>query len=390
MRRCGSTRLCTYAPTTMTGGAEVDVLIIGARVAGSILATLLGVAGRRVLLVDRAAFPSDTLSTHYFRGAGCAAVLQRIGVLDAALATGPPLLVVDYNADALTGESSTDQPEDDTGELGFNLSVRRMTLDSLLVQRARREPTVVVHERTVFRALVWDGDRVAGAVIEDERGPTEVRSRFVVGADGHASRVARAVDAATQEGVPPFRVLYYRYARGLEGPGGPDGACGPEFSVGDDEMVYVFPSDGGMACVALSANLRDYARLRTDAMSGFHQRVSAHPFIGPRADRATWHGRLRACGPRPVEARVPTGPGWALVGDASMHVDPWTGEGMDNAAVHATFLAEALEDVLAGRVHERDALAVFHRRRDAHALAGMRENVRLGRDLNLLREPPSD
>lgn len=368
----------------MPAASEVDVLIVGARVAGSILAALLGACGRRVLVVDRATFPSDTLSTHFFRGSGCGAVLDGVGVLDSVLATGAPRLVREYNADALTGAATTDSPQD-PGDLGFNLSVRRLTLDAILVDRARSEPTVDLHERAIFRGLLRERDRVVGGVIESERGPVEVRSRFVVGADGHASRVAREVGALVQEGVPPFRVIYYRYVRRFEGSEGvPDG---PEFSIGDDEMVYVFPSDDGLTCIALSLNLRDYARLRTNGENGFRERVSAHPFIGPRAARATEVGRLRACGPRPVEARVPAGPGWALVGDASMHIDPWTGEGMDNAAVQATFLAEALEAVLAGRCAEADALADYHRKRDEHGLERMRENVRLGRNLNLLREP---
>jgi menaquinone-9 beta-reductase len=370
----------------VSGRLEVDVVIVGARVAGSILATMLGEAGRRVVVVDRATFPSDTLSTHFFRGSGCAAVLSRVGVLDDVLSTGPPRLVREYNADALTGAVSVDEPQE-PGQVGFNLSVRRTTLDAVLVARARREASVDVREATTFRALRFDRDRVVGAVIEDERGTHEVRSRYVVGADGHASRVARSVAASVQEGVPALRVIYYRYARGFEGPdGAPDG---PEFSIADDEMVYVFPSDGGHTCVALSANLNAHKRLRTRAEAGFLERVAAHPFIAPRADRATWVGRLRACGPRPVEARVPFGPGWALVGDAGMHVDPWTGEGMDNASVHATFLAEALDDALEGRASEPDALTAYHRRRDEHALESMRENIRLGRDLNLLREEAS-
>lgn len=44
---------------------EVDVLIIGARVAGASLATLLAQHGHRVLMVDRDRFPSDCLSTHF-------------------------------------------------------------------------------------------------------------------------------------------------------------------------------------------------------------------------------------------------------------------------------------------------------------------------------------
>jgi 2-polyprenyl-6-methoxyphenol hydroxylase-like FAD-dependent oxidoreductase len=82
---------------------EVDVLIVGARVAGSILATRLGMVGWRVLVVDRATFPSATISTHFFRGEWCVAALEHIGVLPEVLATGAPPLVREYGADALDG-----------------------------------------------------------------------------------------------------------------------------------------------------------------------------------------------------------------------------------------------------------------------------------------------
>jgi flavin-dependent dehydrogenase len=142
-----------------------------------------------------------------------------------------------------------------------------------------------------------------------------------------------------------------------------------EFSLGDDELVYVFPSDGGLACVALSLNLDDYRGVRTDSERAFQDRVAGHPFVAGRVEKAAWSGRLWACGPRPSMVKVPTGPGWALVGDASMYQDPWTGLGMDNAAMHATFLAEAVGDVLSG-TDESVAWADFHRRRDEHAISG--------------------
>jgi glycine/D-amino acid oxidase-like deaminating enzyme len=44
-----------------------DVAIVGARVAGSTLAALLGRLGVCVLLLDQVTFPSDTLSTHLLR-----------------------------------------------------------------------------------------------------------------------------------------------------------------------------------------------------------------------------------------------------------------------------------------------------------------------------------
>src|SRR5579871_6769836 len=66
-----------------------DVIIIGARCAGGPTGMLLARAGARVLLVDRATFPSDTISGHVIKTAGVA-YLQRWGLLDRVLASGSP------------------------------------------------------------------------------------------------------------------------------------------------------------------------------------------------------------------------------------------------------------------------------------------------------------
>ena len=68
---------------------EYDVIVVGARCAGSPTAMLLARRGHRVLLVDRATFPSDTVSTHLVHPPGVAA-LRRWGVLDEVLGTGCP------------------------------------------------------------------------------------------------------------------------------------------------------------------------------------------------------------------------------------------------------------------------------------------------------------
>ena len=66
-----------------------DAIVIGARCAGSPTAMLLARKGYRVLLLDRASFPSDTLSTHYIHQPGVAA-LRRWGLLDRLVASGCP------------------------------------------------------------------------------------------------------------------------------------------------------------------------------------------------------------------------------------------------------------------------------------------------------------
>src|SRR5688572_22627752 len=76
---------------TPTGGimARYDAIVVGARCAGSPVAMLLARRGHKVLMVDRATFPSDTISTHLIHPPGVAA-LRRWGLLDRLLATGCP------------------------------------------------------------------------------------------------------------------------------------------------------------------------------------------------------------------------------------------------------------------------------------------------------------
>src|SRR3954471_24401461 len=69
--------------------AAFDVIVVGARCAGSPTAMLLARKGYRVLVVDRATFPSDTVSTHLVQPSGVAA-LDRWGVLDGVVASDCP------------------------------------------------------------------------------------------------------------------------------------------------------------------------------------------------------------------------------------------------------------------------------------------------------------
>ena len=66
-----------------------DAIVVGARCAGSPTAMLLARKGYRVLVVDRATFPSDTVSTHLLHPLGVEA-LSRWGLLDRLVATGCP------------------------------------------------------------------------------------------------------------------------------------------------------------------------------------------------------------------------------------------------------------------------------------------------------------
>ncbi len=360
----------------------VDVAIVGARVAGSITASLLGEAGYRVALIDATTFPSDTVSTHFFRGGGLGAVLHQLGLLEAVLALGSPPLTCEY---FFTGDDPTPEvgPPQDGGPIGYSLSARRLHLDALLVDRARRTPGVEVWEGTAARGLLRGQDgRVRGLALQRGGEALEVTAELVVGADGRASPVARWVGAPIERREPAARAMYFRYLRHYRGPrGSHDGA---EFSSRGDELVYAFPSDDGMTCLAASINLAAFGAFRAEPERMFASRIAEHPGIARRFADAEPVGGILASGPRDAIVREPAGPGWALVGDAGLSQDPWTGLGMDNAGVHATYLADAVDAWLGGRCTGREAMEAYRRRRDDHALEGFEYTADLGRDLSRL------
>ena len=149
-----------------------DVVVVGARIAGSTVAALLGERGLRVLLVERVRFPSTTISTHFFRGDGLVAVLDKLSILDEVLALGPPPLRREWSFGF--GTPGPDEgPPQEPGEAGFSLSVRRGPLDDLLFHRAARTEGVEVAQPATVTGLLREDGRVVGARLRDREAEYE-------------------------------------------------------------------------------------------------------------------------------------------------------------------------------------------------------------------------
>src|SRR6187431_484427 len=110
-----------------------DAIIVGARCAGSPTAMLLAQRGFKVLLVDKATFPSDTISTHILWPHGVE-VLGRWGLSSKLESTGvPPIcrrMSFDVGPFALRGTI----PGANGGRGGF--CPRRKVLDGALLSAA--------------------------------------------------------------------------------------------------------------------------------------------------------------------------------------------------------------------------------------------------------------
>jgi flavin-dependent dehydrogenase len=129
-----------------------DTIVIGARCAGSPTAMLLARKGYRVLLVDRATFPSDTVSTHVLHPLAVAA-LSRWGVLDRLAATGcPPINTYSFDFGPITIAGSPG-----TKDAPVAYCPRHTILDKLLVDAAAEAGAEVREGFTVDRILIENG-----------------------------------------------------------------------------------------------------------------------------------------------------------------------------------------------------------------------------------------
>lgn len=336
---------------------DPDVVIVGARIAGSLTATLLGERGWRILLLDRVRFPSDTLSTHFFRWPAME-TFRRAGVLDEVHSTGAPPLRNSFND--VDGHVFT-EPVQGEGGLSYYLCVRRITLDDILVRRARRERTVEVREGVTVRGLLRDGPRVIGVQIGRGSAEDEITAPVVVGADGIRSLVARAVDPRAERSEPVHRAMYYAYFAGLASQDPP----AAEFHYRGDELVYVFPCDGDRALLAVSFPIVEFSQWKQHGRRLFLERLQGRPQLAQRLRRAEMASGLFGAGDIPGYMRVPYGEGWVLVGDSGIIMDPFSGQGIDQASTHAVYLADALHRWLSGDAAWATAMAGYHGARNA-------------------------
>lgn len=333
-----------------------DVIVVGARCAGAPMAMLLARAGQRVLLVDRATFPSDTVSTHVIHPVGVAA-LARWGLLDRLIATGcPPIdtYAFDFGPFTITGSPGTAQSP-------VAYCPRRTILDQLLVDAAG-EAGAEVRTGFVVDEVLTENGRVTGirGRTADGREVTE-HAEVVVGADGRNSQIARTVQPEAYNERPALLVAYYSYWSGLPMNG--------RFE------TYIRPNRG-FAAVPTHDDLTLVIAGWPHAEFEANKRDLDGNYLGVMALAPSFFERLRGA-KRETKItgavvsgffRKPFGPGWLLVGDSGYTKDPITAQGITDAFLDAERSADALGQALRGGRPFDEVMSETHRNRDARAL----------------------
>jgi flavin-dependent dehydrogenase len=203
---------------------------------------------------------------------------------------------------------------------------------------------------------VWLAGRVAGILGTEGSGE---RARFVVGADGKRSLVAREVSAELYDVVPSRAFWIYAYYSGM---------------VPQQQLLYsadgwggsLGPTNGGLHLVMAGGRRERMREFRTDiAGNSLEVWRQIAPQIADLVQGATRESRFFGMGDLPGFYRRPWGPGWALAGDAGHHKDPVTAGGISDAWRQADLLVNALRQILEHDVAEDAALSSFETARNA-------------------------
>lgn len=336
---------------------EFDVIVVGGRVAGASTALLLSRAGARVALVERAAYGTDTVSTHGFMRAGVLQ-LSRWGLLDQVVAAGtPPIRATTFHYSDGESVEVAIRPSPGVDAL---YAPRRPLIDGILVDAAAEAGAHIRHGTTVTGILRDGSDRVRGVRTQDRSGrTTDLRAAITVGADGIRSTVAEQVGAPFVRHGRFSSATLYRYYAGVE-------TSQYEWAYGTNSAAGLIPTNDGLTCVFVSSTPTRLRAFRREGTSrAFETLIAvAAPGFTERVAAARPAGRIHGWGGHPGFVRLSRGPGWALVGDAGYFKDPLTTHGMTDALRDAELLSDAILETLTGVAAEASGLARYQATRD--------------------------
>ncbi|MER7276216.1 NAD(P)/FAD-dependent oxidoreductase [Dactylosporangium sp. NPDC000244] len=335
-------------------GERYDVVVVGARCAGASTALLLARRGYRVLLLDRASLPSDTLSTHYIHPGGLA-LLARWGLLDALTATGcPPIQRISHQV----GDVRLEAMAPAVDGVGFSCAPRRQVLDAVLADAAVAAGAQLRDGCEVLD-VTFDRGRATGVTYRTRAGARDtVAAGLVVGADGMRSAVADLVGAPAESEDARLTCVYYTYWTGIKA----------DFELYEQprRLVGAMPTHGDQTLVCTYFPSAEFAHVRGRAWDSYLDNIRATaPGLFERVAAGTRTERLRGTNDQRNFFRQACGPGWVLVGDAGHHQDSITARGITDAFEQAAMLADCVADGLHDEVRLRDGLHRFAEQRRA-------------------------
>jgi menaquinone-9 beta-reductase len=332
-------------PLGATNGrsTDVDVLVVGSGPGGSAAAYHLARHGVDVLMIDKARFPREKVCGDGLTPRGVKAVMD-MGVdpteagwvpVDGLRVYGPTVTLT------LPWPKLERFPD-------FGVVRTRHDFDHILVQRAVKAGAAHWEATEALAPLVQDGWVVGARVRREDGEPETVRARFVIAADGAASRFAGKA-GVKRDATRPLGVAARRYFRAPREQGS---YLESWFDLWENEVIlpgygWIFPIgedvlNVGAGLLNTTSYFKDIPPRRM--LDAFVRGLPEEWGITEEtADGPVLSGPL----PMGMNRRPLALPGLLLVGDAGGIINPFTGEGIAYAIESAEIAAGLVHDAMA-------------------------------------------
>ena len=332
---------------------DADVIVVGGGPAGSALSAAIAAGGRRVILLDKAAFPRHKACSEYIN-AGGVELLDEMGMLDEVTRAGAHRMEAMVVHAPGGRQFISDFAKAEPGRAALGISRKR--LDHLLLQCASSNG-VEVRERAQVRNVIQEYGRVTGVVATINGVRETIRASIVIGADGRNSVVTRSLGLNAQVRWPRKTglVAHYRGVTDLDRFG--------EMHVGKHGYAGLAPLEDGLTNVAVVADSSAVDGRTGSVDDFFEQQIQSLPQVSRKLAAAERVGTIRGVGSMAHRARRTTGDGFLLVGDAASFLDPFTGEGIYEALKGAALAAPVVLAALEGGDVSARSLDAYRRAR---------------------------
>ena len=323
----------------MTSERPHDVIVVGGGPAGATTAIVLAQHGRRVLLLERDAFPryhiGESLMPYTWF------TFERLGVLDWLKQSGSP---VKHSVQFVSTSGHVSQPfyffETIKHEYASTWQIRRSDFDAMMLKHATAQG-VDVRQGVTVRNVLTDNNRVVGVEAETDHGRESLHATVVVDATGRDALLASRLGWKRRD--PDLnKIAIFTYFKGaLRDPGLDEGATTVAY-IPEKGWFWYIPLVDDTVSVGLVADQEYLYRDSRDPEAIFCREANECRWIKEHLAPGTYLGPMRVTGEFSYRATAAAGDGFCLVGDAFSFLDPVFSSGVFLALKGGELAADAI------------------------------------------------